>query len=89
MNSDGNRILGTTVKKIIDEHVSAAFCVSGRGTTGEYFWRGFLSPVGSSRPKNTSSLHPGRGIGGGVNGEPVSVVERGRGGPAQWAPPPR
>jgi len=63
LNSDGNRILGNSVKKIIDEYVSAAFCISGRGTTGEYFWRGFLSPVGSSKAKNPSSLPRGRGMG--------------------------
>ena len=65
LNSTGNRALASCVKKIIDEHTAASICVSGRGPPGEFFWRGFVSPVGSARPKNAASLHPARGYGGG------------------------
>jgi hypothetical protein len=65
LNAEGNHTLALSVKKIIDEHITAVDCVSGQRTAGEFFWRGFVSPVGSSRPKNSSSLHQsGRGGGG-------------------------
>jgi hypothetical protein len=38
------------------ESDSAAVSVSGRGgRPGAFYWRGFLSPLGSTRPKNTAT----------------------------------
>jgi hypothetical protein len=62
---------------------SAAISLSG-GTPGNYYWRGFLSPVSSARPKNsnTAYLSTHQGAGGKWKGYPVNVgrgVSRGRG----------
>jgi hypothetical protein len=51
---------------------------------GNYYWRGFLSPVGSARPKNPNSayLSTHQGAGGKWKGYPVNVgrgSSRGRG----------
>jgi hypothetical protein len=40
------------------ESMSAAASVSGRGgRPGNFYWRGFMSPVGSTRPKNTATSY--------------------------------
>jgi len=51
---DGYGLVADVLKCIITEHISAAVSVSGgKGGGKPVFWKGFLSPVGSSRPKNT------------------------------------
>jgi hypothetical protein len=40
------------------ESMSAAVSVSGKGERhGNFYWRGFLSPVGSTRPKSTATSY--------------------------------
>ena len=68
LNNIGNTALSVIVKKIVEDHFAAPVSVSGRVPSGEFFWRGFVSPVGSSRPKNQASFHPGRSSGGGGGG---------------------
>jgi len=65
LNAAGSSRYADIVKGIIDEKFSAASCVSGREPQREFFWRGFVSPVGSSRPKNSASYHAPRPSGGG------------------------
>ena len=48
-------------KMSVQNSVSGSSAVSGRNKT--FFWKGFVSPVGSSRPDNLSSLHKNRAIG--------------------------
>ena len=54
----------------------------GRTATkpNSFFWRGFVSPVGSERPTNHASFHTNRSAGGGKWSRDTRVTTRGRGG---------
>ncbi|MFO0005243.1 MAG: hypothetical protein ACK559_29370, partial [bacterium] len=79
---------------------SAAISLSGTTAgpssekPGSYYWRGFLSPVGSARPKNSNNayLSTHSGAGGKWKGYPVNVgrgAPRGRGDPSGGGAAPR
>jgi len=61
LNDTGAEKFADIVQNIIVEKTTAAHSVSGRVPSKEYFWRGFVSPVGSSRPVNSCSYHSGGG----------------------------
>jgi hypothetical protein len=65
LSSSGADRYSNIVKTIVDEKISAPLHVSGGGKPREFFWRGFVSPVGSSRPTNMSAVHHSRQPGGG------------------------
>jgi hypothetical protein len=63
---DGYATLGTALLKVLGERIATNAAVSGKSGEGRsFYWRGFTSPVGSARPKNTTSnykdSHPGGG----------------------------
>ena len=84
LNDAGAEKLANIVDNIVMEKITAANSVSGRAPAKEYFWRGFVSPVGSSRPKNISCLHAG---GGKWRGSSCGTGSGGRGG-RSYPPPP-
>ena len=52
--ADGYGLVADVLKDVITEHFAAVVPVSGgKGCGRPVFWKGFLSPTGSSRPKNT------------------------------------
>ncbi len=64
MSREGANVYTEIVHKIIDERITASNSVSGRGSQKDFFWRGFVSTVGSTRPSNIASFHnrkPGGG----------------------------
>ncbi len=65
MSREGAKAFADIVQQLIDEQITASNIVSGREEKKEYFWRGFVSSVGSSRPSNMSSFHSNRTAGGG------------------------
>jgi len=65
LSAEGADEYSRIVKGIIDEKIAAPIRVSGGGKPREYFWRGFVSPHGSSRPNNMSAVHHNRQPGGG------------------------
>ena len=65
LNDLGSSRLADLVKTIVEDKFAASSCVSGPPSLNEYFWRGFVSPVGSSRPKNSAAHHANRSVGGG------------------------
>jgi len=51
--ADGYGLVADVLKRVITEHTAAVVHVSGgKGGGRPVFWKGFMSPVGSSRPKN-------------------------------------
>jgi hypothetical protein len=62
---EGYATLASNIHRLLEERfvkcgesVPAAVSVSGRGGwPGSFYWRGFLSPVGSTRPKNTATSY--------------------------------
>ena len=51
--ADGYGLVADVLKRVITEHIAAVVPVSGgKGGGRPVFWKGFMSPVGSSRPKN-------------------------------------
>ena len=75
MSHDGANKYCEVVKNLLDEKISAPISVSGSGKPKEFFWRGFVSPTGSSRPTNLPAVHPNRAVGGGNGGDPVPEPE--------------
>jgi len=65
MTPDGAQKYVEVVKNLLDERITASALVSGSGKPREFFWRGFVSPTGSSRPSNMSAVHQNRAYGGG------------------------
>jgi len=65
MSLDGANTYADLLKRIIDEKLSAPVTVSGGVKPKEFFWRGFVSPIGSSRPNNLSAVHQNKQHGGG------------------------
>jgi hypothetical protein len=65
LSSNGADRYANIVKVLVDEKISAPLHVSGGGKPREFFWRGFVSPTGSSRPSNMSAVHHSRQPGGG------------------------
>ena len=65
MSREGPNVYAEIVHKLIDERITASNSVSGRGSQKEFFWRGYVSTVGSSRPSNIASFHNNRKTGGG------------------------
>ena len=50
----GYSLVADILKAVVTEHSAAVVSVSGgKGAGKPVFWKGFLSPIGSSRPKNT------------------------------------
>jgi len=95
LSPNGADAYACIVKTLIDEKISAPIRVSGGGKPREYFWRGFVSPTGSSRPSNLSAVHQNRHPGGGKWRGPSTGARTGSGtGPRQggWGgrgyPPP-
>jgi len=86
LNTDGAKKLATIVHTLIVEKTAASL-VSGGGSSKEYFWRGFVSPVGSSRPKNTGCFHKNSAGGGKWRGTASGTGSAGRGG-RSYPPPP-
>jgi hypothetical protein len=84
LNDAGAEKLADIIDAIVIEKITAASSVSGCVPTREYFWRGFVSPIGSSRPKNASALHIGGGKWKGVSS---GTGSGGRGG-RNYPPPP-
>ena len=70
LTSEGYNLLGIGLKNVIMKKVSASVSVSehhrgGCGQRGQqaqksFYWKGFISPVGSLRPTNMSALHGNR-----------------------------
>jgi hypothetical protein len=80
-------VVHSCVKNLLEKSKDTAACsvsVARNPMKGSFYWRGFLSPVGSARPKNNQAAymltHRGGGSGGGgkMGGYPVNVG-RGRG----------
>jgi hypothetical protein len=65
MSREGAYVYAEIVNKFIDERITASSSVSGKSSQKEFFWRGFVSTVGSSRPSNIASFHSNRKTGGG------------------------
>jgi len=65
------------VKNILDEKIAADIFVSGPPKPREFFWRGFVSPTGSSRPTNLSASHHNKSAGGGKWRGPSSGARTG------------
>jgi hypothetical protein len=65
----GYKKLADVVSGLIEEKVAASLCVSGRGKNSSnpsaksFYWHGFTSPVGSSRPINMGAFHRNRTAG--------------------------
>jgi len=85
LSRDGATHYADIVKELINEKISAACVVSGKGAVMEYFWRGFVSPVGSNRPSNQGAFHQNRSFGGGKRRGLSSGNRSGGGG---WRPYP-
>jgi len=64
-SKDGAEPYVTVVKGLLDEKIAADVFVSGPQKPREFFWRGFVSPTGSSRPTNLSANHHNKTAGGG------------------------
>jgi len=61
------RLTEVVIKKI-DDQITAALRVSDGETSSsssKFYWRGFVSPVGSARPKYSNAYHRNRSAGGG------------------------
>jgi hypothetical protein len=94
LNDDGYATLGSALLKVANERFVVNSAVSGtRGEGKSYYWRGFTSPVGSVRPKTTTSNYKDSHPGGGKWREPPNrfyssqSAGRGRGKPyAHGAP---
>jgi hypothetical protein len=80
-------VVHSCVKTLLEKSNDAAACsvsAARNPTKGSFYWRGFLSPVGSARPKNNHAaymlIHRGGGGGGGgkMRGYPGNAG-RGRG----------
>jgi hypothetical protein len=56
-------------------HAPAPLSVSAKTGKNTYYWRGFLSPVGSARPKNSHAAYmlTHRGGGGKTRGFPANI----------------
>jgi hypothetical protein len=71
LNVKGYDLVANNLHKIIENKIAASVCVSGRSSAGhagqpkQYYWKGFISPVGSSRPTNMAAFHHNRPVGGG------------------------
>jgi hypothetical protein len=53
-------IVHSCVKTLLEKSTDAAACsvsVARNPTKGSYYWRGFLTPVGSARPKNNHAAY--------------------------------
>jgi len=66
---EGYGSLAVVVQQTLTEQISPSLSVSGSSRPGErpreYYWRGFVSPVGSERPVNSFAYHRNRNAGGG------------------------
>jgi hypothetical protein len=80
-------VVHSCVQTLLEKSKDAAACsvsAARNPTKGSFYWRGFLSPIGSARPKNNHAAymltHRGGGGGGGgkIRGYPGSAG-RGRG----------
>jgi hypothetical protein len=71
------------VGAIIDCIKSLANVQAKKSPTTGYFWRGFVSPVGSERPKNAAAHHGNRSVRGG-GGKWAVPRGRGRGRPTPY-----
>ena len=61
----GYELYGSNLHNIVTSKLSASVCVSGgvpgQGTPNKsFYWKGFVSPVGSSRPSSAASFHGNR-----------------------------
>jgi len=65
LTNDGYSLMGETILSIISEKKSSAALVSGPSASQRFYWRGFESPVGSTREKPSVAFykesHPGGG----------------------------
>ena len=93
-------IAKSAAMQLSKDHSSAAISLSGASAgssnekQGKFYWRGFMSPVGSARPKNsnTAYLSTHQGAGGKWKSHPVNVgrgAPRGRGDPYRGGSLPR
>ncbi len=78
-------VVHSCVKTLLEKSNDAAACsvsAARNPTKGSFYWRDFLSPVGSARPKNNHAAymltHRGGGGGGKMRGYPGNAG-RGRG----------
>jgi hypothetical protein len=67
LTRDGYVLMTQVVLSLIENKVAPSICVSGGragGASGRqgktFYWKGFVSPVGSSRPDNMAAYHPNR-----------------------------
>jgi len=71
LNQDGYGILAECIMNTLTEQMTSGTSVSG-GRPGDkprdFYWRGFVSPVGSERPSHYGSYHGNRGAGRGAGG---------------------
>jgi len=68
LTPDGYGLLADVVKTTITEQAASFLSVAGRRggeKPRDYYWRGFVSPIGSERPTNHGAFHHNRNAGGG------------------------
>ena len=63
LTPDGYRLWSEAILKVVNEKMLGD--ASTHPKAKQYFWRGFISPVGSERPSNMGSYHQNRQGGGG------------------------
>jgi hypothetical protein len=79
LTAEGYFKLTEVIIKKIDEQIAAALLVSDGGCgTSRYYWRGFVSPVGSARPKNSNAFHRNRSAGGKWKGDGGKSADMGK-----------
>ena len=86
-------VVFSCVKNLLDKSkdtVASSVSAARNPTKGSFYWRGFLSPVGSARPKNNHAVYmlTNRGGGGGGGGKMRGFPDiSGRGRGTQSRPP--
>jgi len=67
LTAEGYSVLSETIHEFIRNKITAVSLVSGRAAgekPSNYYWRGFVSPVGAARPDRKFAIHENRQGGG-------------------------